>query len=107
MVTSKETRAAIIALQKPIREVYIRQQDCTSVNYLSNYQELQRGIQLLPNRLQGPMKAQKAPGPSPQAISAAGSGHHECKAYLGMAAGMCECICTRNKVKTIGRQPGV
>ncbi|CAB1432970.1 unnamed protein product [Pleuronectes platessa] len=48
-----------------------------------------------------------APGPSPKVDSAAGSGHHQCRACSGTTAGRCECICTHSEAKTLGGWPGV
>ena len=53
-----------------------------------------------------PKKVQQAPGPSPKVDSAAGSGHHQYRAYSGMAAGRCEDTCTHNEAKTFGGGPG-
>ena len=54
-----------------------------------------------------PKKVQQALGPSPKVDSAEGSGHHQYRAYSGMAAGMCECIFTHSEAKTFRGWPGV
>ncbi|TWW69204.1 hypothetical protein D4764_18G0000100 [Takifugu flavidus] len=54
-----------------------------------------------------PKKVQQAAGPSPEVVSATGSGHHQYRACSEMAAGRCECICTHSKAKTFGGRPGV
>ena len=46
-----------------------------------------------------PKIVQQAPGPSPKVDSAVGSGHHQYRAFSGMAAGRCYCIYTHSEAK--------
>lgn len=52
-------------------------------------------------------KVQQVSGPCPKGYSAAGSGHHHCRACSGVVAGKCECIWMCCEMKPFGGWPVV
>ena len=96
MVTCKETRAVIIALNKKgfrgkdIAASTIAPKS-TIYQIIKNFKESGSIV------MNASKKVQQAPGPSPKVDSVAGSGHHQYRACSGMAAGRCECICMHSE----------